>query len=178
MTNRTFSDKHKPMSAKDETTAEIGSEFAAQDKVYMAKALESAREASKVGEVPVGAVIVLDGVVIARDFNQPIGTHDPSSHAEIRVLRAAGRFLKNYRLADCDLYVTVEPCTMCYGAIVHARIKRLVYGTPEPRFGAVERLVNIHNIEFNHRPEIIGGILELESRELMQDFFRTRRRRK
>ena len=142
------------------------------DRHWMQLALEQAQLAAANGEVPVGAVLVKDNQLIASGFNQPISSCDPSAHAEIVVLRAAAKNLSNYRLPDTTLYVTIEPCTMCVGAMIHARIARLVFGAPEPRAGATKLL---DSASFNHRIEIVGGVLADECRELMQAFFRERR---
>ena len=143
---------------------------------FMAVALRLAAVARERGEVPVGAVVVLDGVVIGEGFNQPIGTHDPTAHAEIVALRDAAARLGNYRLTGATLYVTIEPCQMCVGAMVHARIARLVYGTREPRAGAIESAMKAHeHPSLNHRMEAVGGVLEEECRVVIQAFFRARR---
>ena len=143
---------------------------------FMAVALRLAAVARERGEVPVGAVVVLDGVVIGEGFNQPIGTHDPTAHAEIVALRDAAARLGNYRLTGASLYVTIEPCQMCVGAMVHARIARLVYGTREPRAGAIESAMKAHeHPSLNHRMEAVGGVREEECREVIQAFFKARR---
>lgn len=143
----------------------------------MAEALLMAREAERLGEVPVGALIVdADGEVIATGFNQPISLSDPTAHAEIVALRNAGTTLSNYRFTGCTIYTTVEPCAMCAGALVNARISRLVYGIRDERFGAVETHFRICDSEvLNHRMEITGGVLEDKCRHLMQSFFKKRR---
>ncbi len=142
----------------------------------MRHALELARQAAEAGEVPVGAVVVLDGVVIGRGHNAPIGAHDPTAHAEIVAIRAAARALGNYRLTGATLVVTVEPCLMCVGAMVHARIGTVVYGTAEPKAGALSSTIAAHELaSLNHRLQAVGGVLEAECRELMQAFFRARR---
>ena len=143
----------------------------------MAAALVMAREAEKLGEVPVGAVIVdPNGEILATGCNKPISTSDPTAHAEIVALRAAANKIGNYRLAGCTIYTTIEPCAMCAGALVNARIARLVYGARDERFGAVETHFRICDSEvLNHRMEIIGGILEDECRSIIQDFFKHRR---
>jgi tRNA(adenine34) deaminase len=142
----------------------------------MRAALELGREARRRGEVPVGAVVVLDGAVVGEGFNQPIGSSDPTAHAEIVALRDAGRRIGNYRLTGASLYVTVEPCQMCVGAMVHARIARVVYGTREPKAGALESAMRAHeHPSLNHRMAATGGVLERECRELMQAFFAERR---
>jgi tRNA(adenine34) deaminase len=147
------------------------------DIAFMRGALRLAQQAADAGEVPVGALLVQNGQVIGRGFNQPVKTHDASAHAEICALRDAGQVIGNYRLPDATLYVTIEPCTMCYGAIIHARIKRLVFGAAEPRYGAVisgQKL--LENGLFNHRPEVISGVLEADCSQLMKQFFATKRR--
>ena len=123
-----------------------------------------------------GAVVVLDGRVIGEGFNEPIGTNDPTAHAEIVALRDAGRRTRNYRLTGATVYVTIEPCQMCVGAMIHARIARVVYGTTEPKAGAIESAMRAHeHPTLNHRMETTGGVLEAECRELIQEFFRARR---
>jgi len=142
----------------------------------MRLALDEARRGAALGEVPVGAVLVLDGEVVGAGFNQPLGAVDPTAHAEIVALRAAARAAGNYRLTGATLYVTVEPCLMCVGAMVHARIGTLVYGADEPKSGAIVSAVRAHeSAGLNHRFAVVGGILEDECRALIQDFFQTRR---
>ena len=142
----------------------------------MRRALALAGEAAKAGEVPVGAVVVADDGIIGEGFNQPIAAHDPTGHAEIVALRAAAQALGNYRLTGATLYVTVEPCLMCVGALVHARIRVVVYGAAEPRAGAIESMTSAHELPgLNHRLIAVGGILADESRALLQQFFRERR---
>ena len=142
----------------------------------MRDALGLAGDAAQAGEVPVGAVVVVDGAVVGRGFNRPITSTDPTAHAEIVALRDAAERLGNYRLTGATLYVTVEPCLMCVGALVHARIGTLVYGAPEPKAGAVESTQRAHeHAALNHRMTVISGVLASESRELMQQFFRERR---
>jgi tRNA(adenine34) deaminase len=144
---------------------------------YMAEALEQARRAQDAGEVPIGAVLVLDDQIVARAFNQPIGRIDPTAHAEILALREAAQAVGNYRLTGATVYVTVEPCLMCVGALVHARVREIVYGAPEPRWGALVSSLRAHEAEgLNHRLSVIGGVMESECRELLQQFFRARRR--
>lgn len=142
----------------------------------MRAALELGREGRRRGEVPVGAIVVLDGAVIGEGFNQPIGTNDPTAHAEIVALRDAARRIGNYRLTGASLYVTIEPCQMCVGAMVHARIARVIYGAAEPKAGAIDSAMRAHeHPSLNHRLEAIGGVLDAECRELIQEFFRNRR---
>ncbi len=144
----------------------------------MRTALALAQQARERGEVPVGAVVVVGDAVIGEGYNQPISANDPTAHAEIVALRDAARRLGNYRLTDAVLYVTIEPCLMCVGAMVHARIARVVYGTREPKAGAIESAMRAHEIpSLNHRMEATGGVLEAECRELMQQFFADRRLR-
>ena len=146
------------------------------DTEFMRRALELARLARDRGEVPVGAVVVLDGQVIGEGFNQPIGASDPTAHAEIVALRDAASRIGNYRLSGASMYVTIEPCQMCVGAMVHARIARLVFGTREPKAGAIESAMQAHDHPaLNHRMTAEGGMLEDECRELIQEFFRSRR---
>jgi tRNA(adenine34) deaminase len=144
----------------------------------MRAALSLAGEARRRGEVPVGAVVVLDGDVIGEGFNHPIGAHDPTAHAEIVAMRAAASRLGNYRLTGATLYVTIEPCQMCVGAMVHARVARLVYGAREPKAGAIESAMRAHeHPSLNHRVEVVGGVLEAECRAMIQGFFEERRAR-
>ena len=146
------------------------------DEHFMREAQREAREALAAGEVPVGAVVVLDGRVVGAGFNQPIGRADPTAHAEIVALRVAAREVGNYRLTGATLYVTVEPCVMCVGAIVHARIGTLVYGASEPKAGAVRSAMRaLDHPALNHRVEVIEGVLDEECGQIMQEFFRDRR---
>ena len=147
------------------------------DKKWMALAIKQAVKADTEGEVPVGAVIVKDGQLIAQAYNQPISTNDATAHAEIQVLRAAGKLQKNYRLIDTTIYVTLEPCAMCLGAMMHARIKRMVYGASDPKTGVCGSHVDLTTESFfNHEMEISGGVLEKECKELLQSFFKSRRK--
>jgi tRNA(adenine34) deaminase len=153
-----------------------GADGLAEDLRFMEAALALAREARERQEVPVGAVVAMDGAIVGRGYNQPIGASDPTAHAEIVAMRDAARRLGNYRLTGATLYVTIEPCQMCVGAMVHARIARLVYGAPEPKAGAVESAMQAHtHPSLNHRLEVTGRVLEHESRDLLQAFFRDRR---
>lgn len=146
------------------------------DEDLMRAALELGREGRRRGEVPVGAIVVLDGAVIGEGFNQPIGTSDPTAHAEIVAMRDAARRIGNYRLTGASLYVTIEPCQMCVGAMVHARVARVIYGAAEPRAGAIDSAMRAHeHPSLNHRLEATGGVLDAECRELIQEFFRDRR---
>ncbi len=147
-----------------------------EHELFMREALALAESAAKAGEVPVGAVVVVDGEVVGRGHNQPIGSNDPTAHAEIVAIRDAATRLGNYRLTGATLYVTVEPCLMCVGAMVHARIGTLVFGTPEPKAGAIESTQRAHeHPALNHRIAVVSGVLAAECRGLMQDFFERRR---
>jgi tRNA(adenine34) deaminase len=142
----------------------------------MRMALAQARLALERGEVPVGAVVVLDGAVIGEGFNQPISARDPTAHAEIVAIKDAARRIGNYRLTGSTMYVTIEPCQMCVGALVHARVARLVYGACEPKAGAIESAMRAHeHPSLNHRLVAAGGVLETECREMIQGFFAGRR---
>ena len=146
---------------------------------FMAQALEEAKKAYALEEVPVGAVVVLNGEVIGRGFNQPISSHDPCAHAEVMALRDAAKHIKNYRLVDADLYVTVEPCTMCSGAVVHARIKRVIFAALEPKAGVVcSQMTVFKQSYFNHEVEVVSGVMAQEASALIQDFFKMRREQK
>ena len=143
---------------------------------WMRYALNRALQAGERGEVPVGAVIVLDGELLAEGSNEPIAASDPTAHAEIVAIRRAAAELENYRLTGATLYVTIEPCQMCVGAMIHARIARLVYGAPEPKAGAIESAMRAHeHPALNHRLEVTGRVLESECRDVMQAFFAGRR---
>jgi tRNA(adenine34) deaminase len=142
----------------------------------MDAALEEARRARDAGEVPIGAVVAVEGEIVARGFNQPIGSGDPTAHAEIVAIREAARRVGNYRLTGATLAVTIEPCLMCVGALIHARIGTLVFGAAEPRSGAVISTVRGGELPgHNHRFEVVAGVRETECRELMQEFFRQKR---
>lgn len=145
------------------------------DGFFMQKALEQAELALEKGEVPVGAVVVSEGKIIGQGHNECISRQDPTAHAEIVAIREACRAEKNYRLPDCDVYVTLEPCAMCLGAIVHARIKQLFYGSQDPKAGAVESTMCFPFEKVNHRPEIKGGILARECGKILKDFFQEKR---
>ena len=148
----------------------------ATDEHWMRCALELARQAEEEGEVPVGALVILDNQIIGEGWNQPIGLHDPSAHAEIAALRDAARRRSNYRLPGATLYVTLEPCVMCVGAITHARIARVVYGATDPKSGAAGGMFSLLGSEqFNHRVEITGGVLADECGNLLRNFFQSRR---
>lgn len=146
------------------------------DQSYMQTALELASQAALAGEVPVGAIVVKDGAIIGRGFNAPIGQHDPSAHAEIQALRDAAKTLGNYRLVGCALYVTIEPCAMCAGAIQHARIARLVYGASDPKTGACGSVVNLMDeAKLNHHTEVAGGVMAEQCGAMLSQFFASRR---
>ena len=146
------------------------------DVFYMQRAIQLAEAAAVNQEVPVGAVLVLNDQIIGEGSNQPIQTHDPSAHAEMIALRRAAEKIKNYRLINTTLYVTLEPCLMCVGAIVHARVKRVVYGAPDPKTGAVASVFSLGEAkQFNHRVEYQGGVLAEACGELLKQFFRERR---
>lgn len=148
-----------------------------QDQHYMQLALSLAHEAALAGEVPVGAIVVKDGMIIGRGSNAPIGKHDPTAHAEILAMRDAAKHLGNYRLVDCTLYVTLEPCAMCTGAIQHARIKKLVFGASDPKTGACGSVVNLMSEpKLNHHTEISGGVMAMECGSVLSTFFSERRK--
>lgn len=144
----------------------------------MGLALDLARQAGAAGEVPVGALVVLDGEVVGRGWNQPIGRHDPTSHAEIMALRDAAQRLGNYRLPGCTLYVTLEPCAMCAGAIMHARIRKVVYGARDPKTGVAGSVINLFaETRLNHHASLVGGVLAAQCGALLSGFFAARRGR-
>jgi tRNA(adenine34) deaminase len=146
------------------------------DSAFMQLALDQARLAWAVGEVPVGAVVVKDGEVIAAGYNQPIGRHDPTAHAEIVALRAAAEKVGNYRLPGCELYVTLEPCAMCSGAMMHARLSRVIYAAVDPKTGACGSVLDLFKEEqLNHHTEVVGGVLAEESSAMLKAFFAERR---
>ena len=147
-----------------------------KDELWMEEALRSAQRALEAGEVPVGAVVVCGERIVGRGWNRNLTDHDPTAHAEIVALREAGATLGNHRLAGCDLFATIEPCPMCAGALVHARIKRLVYGADDPKAGAVHSVMQVLNHpQLNHKIEVRSGILAGRSAELLQTFFKSRR---
>jgi|TARA_B100000795_G_scaffold219463_1_gene173808 tRNA(adenine34) deaminase len=147
-----------------------------EDEKWMKIAIQEAIKAEKDDEVPVGAVLVKDGLVIAKAHNQPISTNDATAHAEIQLIRAAGKKLKNYRLTETSLYVTLEPCAMCLGAIMHARIKRIVYGAHDPKTGVCGTSENLIDANcFNHKIDLVSGVLEIECKQLLKKFFISRR---
>jgi len=151
--------------------------FESDNEIFMHEALALARQAWAEGEVPVGAVVVKDGGIVGRGFNRPIASHDPSAHAEIQALRAAAQHLGNYRLPGCSLYVTIEPCIMCAGAILHARIARVVYGARDAKTGAQGSVVDLFaEPRLNFHTQIEGGVLAQDCAQLLSDFFAQRRR--
>lgn len=146
-----------------------------EDERYMREALEEAEKARVAGEVPVGAVVVAGGRVIARGYNKPVSENDPTAHAEIVALRKGCRQMENYRLSGCDLYVTLEPCAMCLGAAIQARIGRLIFGAHDPKGGAVESIMRFPVDKLNHRMEIKCGVLAVECGKILKSFFEERR---
>jgi tRNA(adenine34) deaminase len=147
-----------------------------RDEDFMRVALQLARQAQQCNEVPVGAVVVRDGEIVGRGFNAPISRHDPTAHAEMMALRDAARQLGNYRLVGCELFVTLEPCLMCVGAMFHARVTRVVYGAADPKTGAAGSVLNLFTVaELNHHARIEGGVLAGECGALLSNFFAARR---
>jgi len=154
----------------------LSSDELSPDELWMEEALRCAQRALEAGEVPVGAVVVCEGRVVGRGWNRNLADCDPTAHAEIVALREAGRNLGNHRLGDCELFATIEPCAMCAGAAVHARVRRLVYGADDPKAGAVHSILQVVNHpSLNHQMEIRGGVLAGRSAEILQEFFRKRR---
>lgn len=154
----------------------LDQKFTTDDHRWMLEALGFAERAAALGEVPVGAILVHDGEILGRGANAPITEHDPSAHAEIMALRAAGRKIKNYRFTDATLYVTLEPCAMCAGAIIHARVDKVIFGAYDPRTGAAGSVFQtLIDARHNHTVRVRGGLLAEESSELLRDFFRSRR---
>jgi len=148
------------------------------DEIWMQEALRAAQRGLEAGEVPVGAVVVCNGKVVGRGFNRNIADSDPTAHAEVVALREAGTAIGNHRLSACELFATIEPCAMCAGALVHARIRRLVYGADDPKAGAVHSVMRVVNHpSLNHQMEVRGGVLAGKCAELLQEFFRARRMR-
>lgn len=145
------------------------------DRYFMRRAMAQAEKAADRGEVPVGSVVVKDGTIVGCGWNRPISKKDPTAHAEVIALRAAARKLGNHRLTGCDLYVTLEPCPMCLGAVVQARVRRLVYGAPDPKSGAVRSVMQFPFQKLNHRPDIVPGVLAEDCGRLLRSFFKARR---
>ncbi|HLM79221.1 MAG TPA: tRNA adenosine(34) deaminase TadA [Terriglobales bacterium] len=163
-------------STAEASSDELSSDELASDELRMEEALRCAQRALEAGEVPVGAVVVCAGRVVGRGWNRNLADCDPTAHAEIVALREAGRNLGNHRLGDCELFATIEPCAMCAGAAIHARVRRLVYGADDPKAGAVHSILQVVNHpSLNHRMEIRGGVLAGRSAEMVQEFFRKRR---
>lgn len=149
------------------------------DEHWMQQAIELARKAASEDEVPVGAVLVKNNQLISEGWNQPIQNHDPSAHAEMMAMRSAGKSLENYRLIDTTLYVTLEPCSMCVGAMIHARVKRLVFGAYDVKTGAAGSAINLISDQVhNHKIEVFGGVLQVDCKQLLQEFFRKKREKK
>ena len=149
-----------------------------EDLKFMKLALRLAKKAELKNEVPVGALIVQNGEIIGQGMNTSISDHDPTSHAEINAIREAAKSIKNYRLKDCAIYVTLEPCAMCVGAIQHARIEKIIYGAPDPKTGACGSMIDLISVkEINHHAEAIGGILEKECGQILKDFFLSKRKK-
>jgi tRNA(adenine34) deaminase len=147
------------------------------DEQFMREALTLAKRAAGAGEVPVGAVVVKDGEVVGRGYNQPVSGNDPTAHAEVVALREAAEHIGNYRLGECELYVTLEPCVMCAGAIMHARLGRVIYGAADPKSGACGSVVDLFAMDrLNHHATIVGGVMAVESAKLLQEFFTARRK--
>jgi tRNA(adenine34) deaminase len=164
------------MPATNEPGRTTGDGFPASDELWMEEALRAAQRALEAGEVPVGAVVVWNGKIVGRGWNRNLSDSDPTAHAEIVALREAGANVANHRLGDCELFVTIEPCAMCAGALVHARLKRLVYGGDDPKAGAVHSVLEVLNHpRLNHQMEVRGGVLAGRCAELVQAFFREKR---
>ncbi|MGA2459596.1 MAG: tRNA adenosine(34) deaminase TadA [Terriglobales bacterium] len=164
------------LSSDDPSSDEFSSGKFASDELWMEEALRCAQRALEAGEVPVGAVVVCAGRVVGQGWNRNLADCDPTAHAEIVALREAGRNLGNHRLGDCELFATIEPCAMCAGAAVHARVRRLVYGADDPKAGAVHSILQVVNHpSLNHQMEIRAGVLAGRSAEMVQEFFRKRR---
>lgn len=162
--------RQQPQSTQNSDVGEV------RDELWMEEALRCAQRALEMGEVPVGAVVVCGGEIVGRGWNQNIADSDPTAHAEVVALREAGATVGNHRLGECELFVTIEPCAMCSGGMVHARIKRLVYGADDPKAGAVRSAMQVLNHpQLNHRIEVRGGVLAGRSAEVLQAFFRDRR---
>jgi tRNA(adenine34) deaminase len=147
------------------------------DEKFMREALDLARRAAEAGEVPVGAVLVRDGAIVGRGYNQPVSGKDPTAHAEVVALRDAAERIGNYRLGECEMFVTLEPCAMCAGAIMHARLSRVVYGAADPKSGACGSVVDLFAEDrLNHHATIVGGVMAEEAGAMLRDFFAVRRK--
>ena len=159
-----------------EDNSAVTNQTPTSDELWMEEALRCAQRALELGEVPVGAIVVREGKIVGRGWNRSIIDSDPTAHAEVAALREAGTTVGNHRLGDCELFVTIEPCAMCAGALVHARIKRLVYGSDDPKAGAVRSVMQVLNHpQLNHKVEVRSGVLGGRSAELLQTFFKNRR---
>jgi len=171
-----FSQVQKSVGRQAPTDDSRASADARSDELFMEGALRAGQRALEAGEVPVGAVVVSAGEIVAEGWNSNLTGYDPTAHAEIVALRAAGAILGNHRLGECELFATIEPCAMCAGALIHARIKRLVYGADDPKTGAVHSVLQVVNHpQLNHRMEVRGGVLAGRCAEMLQAFFRQRR---
>jgi tRNA(adenine34) deaminase len=163
-------------SPDEPTSDEVSVDGHSSDELWMEEALRCAQRALEAGEVPVGAVVVCAGLVVGRGWNRNLADHDPSAHAEIVAMRDAGRNLGNHRLGDCELFATIEPCAMCAGAAIHARVRRLVYGADDPKAGAIHSILQVVNHPgLNHQMEVRRGVLAGRSADILQEFFRNRR---
>lgn len=152
-----------------------GIHWSGDDLYFMRLALLEAEEADRRGEVPIGALLVQDGQILGRGHNAPITSNDPTAHAEVQALRSAGQWMRNYRMPGSTLYVTLEPCLMCFGALIHARIERVIFGAPDPKVGVTQLQPQLAQARFNHQLVLQGGLLEDECRDLLQSFFRRKR---
>jgi tRNA(adenine34) deaminase len=169
-------DSPKTKDPRPKTAQERPSDELHSDELWMEEALRCAQRAIEAGEVPVGAVVICDGQIVGRGWNRNITDHDPTAHAEVIALREAGATVGNHRLEGCTLFVTIEPCAMCAGALVHARIQRLVYGADDPKAGAVRSMMQVLNHpQLNHQIEVRSGVLAGRSAEVLQTFFKSRR---
>ena len=175
--NRSSKSKNlTPGTAPDESRRDEPKDQSQADELWMEEALRCAQRALEAGEVPVGAIVVCEGRIVGRGWNRNITDSDPTAHAEVIALREAGAAVGNHRLEDCELFVTIEPCAMCAGAMVHARIRRLVYGADDPKAGAVQSAMQVLNHpQLNHKIEVRSGVLAGRSAEILQSFFRSRR---
>ena len=168
--------KSKDLTASGESRRDEPGDEPQADELWMEEALRCAQRALEAGEVPVGAIVVCEGQIVGRGWNRNITGSDPTAHAEVIALREAGAAVGNHRLEDCELFVTIEPCAMCAGAMVHARIRRLVYGADDPKTGAVQSVMQVLNHpQLNHKIEVRSGVLAGRSAEILQSFFRSRR---
>jgi tRNA(adenine34) deaminase len=170
-----MADRHLPQAGRT-STDDRSSDEPWSDELWMEEALRCAQRALDAGEVPVGAVVVCQGRIVGRGWNRNLADHDPTAHAEIVALREAAQYFGNHRLGDCELFATIEPCAMCAGAAIHARVRRLVYGADDPKAGAVRSILQVVNHpSLNHQMELRSGVLAGKSAEVLQEFFRNRR---